>query len=426
MFTLREFYGKRLQRLFSKYAPEKINTIENLLELHQGKESELMVTLAIVYGPEPPAEPVALSTATANPHVGKSEAFSDCSTIVPPRRPLYNETSFVLTQCRETPVLHPYAISKNPSKFCPLRAWYRRRLQRIFEVYDPSRLSSLDELLTEHERWESRLIFQLVSRYGPEPSAKASTITDGPFHSQSAGLTSVRSLRIAPNSHSVQQVSTARQTTRHWTTTHYYTPQAQRVTPDSIYTTPNAALSYGTEGRSARGRSVTSRVPCGADKTDTCYFSPTGAFLPESKDSECIHSDVSTTDSCDDAMTAPPQRARSAPQNAVKVEATPDEPSSVRRTALHGRASQYCWFTQSKDVAGPNKVMSRVHSIARSSDAGETSCSSLRLPSVARSETADGPTRSRIRVLSIARDIDDAEFCARFDAESLLTRHMNF
>jgi hypothetical protein len=110
----------RLVRFFEKYNPEKLSTVDQILQSYAGKEAQLFEALVKKYGPEP---------AAPSPPAATPGSSTD----------------------------------------------YKSRLTRFFEKYEPSKVSSVDEVLVRYKGKEQQLFEALSKKYGPEPAEAAST-----------------------------------------------------------------------------------------------------------------------------------------------------------------------------------------------------------------------------------------------------------
>eukprot|EP00759_Apiculatamorpha_spiralis_P023059 PhF_6_TR26974/c0_g3_i6/m.39359 len=98
---------ERLETFFRKYNPDKLASIPKIMEQYAGKEDEMFAALVAKYGPEPNVS-------------------------------------------REDP---------------------KTRLIRVFQKYNPEKLSTVDEILKKYAGKENELFEALVAKYGPEPPA---------------------------------------------------------------------------------------------------------------------------------------------------------------------------------------------------------------------------------------------------------------
>ena len=111
-------FSGRLRRFYSKYAPNKVDSVDSTLQKYEGREEELFTALCAKYGPEPAAN-------------------DDGASAV---RSLARKEEHVA------------------------------RLTRIYEAYDPSKVEKVNSILSKYEGREEDLFDALVAKYGPEPS----------------------------------------------------------------------------------------------------------------------------------------------------------------------------------------------------------------------------------------------------------------
>ncbi|CUG88272.1 Hypothetical protein, putative [Bodo saltans] len=137
-------YRERVLAMYTKYAPEKAETVDTVMEKYKGSEDALIEALVKKYGPEPSA-----GAASVAPVPTPSS---------PAAAPL-------------SPPSSPPMVAGSPSR----GGDYRSRVIALYEKYAPAKLNTVDAAMEKYQGAEDALIEALVKKYGPEPEAGAST-----------------------------------------------------------------------------------------------------------------------------------------------------------------------------------------------------------------------------------------------------------
>ena len=157
----------RLIAFYGHYCPEKVSTVDRVLEAYKGDEEALFGELVAKYGPEPKSL------------VGSSLAGGEAAATGP---------SAGSSSANNTGILHPRSLA--PPYDRPERRMatdgsaenvdIRRRLVIFFRRYAPERLPFVDELMDANRGKFDSMFDQIVKKYGPEPLGAVVTSKDFP------------------------------------------------------------------------------------------------------------------------------------------------------------------------------------------------------------------------------------------------------
>ena len=248
-----EEYRRRLFLLFEKYDPPRLNTLLAILTKAEGKEGPFMAAMVKRYGPEPPYTPfpeeakaalrdrlhafysrhdpsklagipnVVIKYVGAEPELfaqlsrkyedggGGGQAAAD-TPASPPASPTAKGPAKAAAKRPPTaaiPKPAAAAATAPPSGPEALRA----RVVRFYQHYDPTKIPSVNALVTKYGDDPEKLITALVKKYGPEPQAPATAaassaaprvMTEGtPVGAASAAKPAAKAAAPAPEAASV-------------------------------------------------------------------------------------------------------------------------------------------------------------------------------------------------------------------------------
>jgi preprotein translocase subunit Sec61beta len=169
-------YRTRLARFYERYNPEKVGMVDATLEKFAGREEEMFAALVHKYGPEPRSR--AGSTAEApgfqNDHRARLVRFYQ--QYQPDR--LANVDATLAKFAGREDEMFAALVQKYGSE--PVQQpsgadHFKSRLTRMYETYNPERLSTVEATLTKFAGREEEMFAALVQKYGPEPPARASS-----------------------------------------------------------------------------------------------------------------------------------------------------------------------------------------------------------------------------------------------------------
>ena len=174
-------FRQRLVRFCNKYAPERVHSVDSLLDVYRGREEEMFAKLSAKYGPEPPppldhlvppshARTLLFSAplpADALPDY-RARLVRFCAMYMPNKRHRVDE---VLKEYigREEDLFTALVKKYGPEPSAP-RSSYRDRARRLLQCYNPERITDVDAMLRAYQGNEEEYILSLVERYGPEPA----------------------------------------------------------------------------------------------------------------------------------------------------------------------------------------------------------------------------------------------------------------
>ena len=165
----------RLIRFYQQYAPDKIDTIDTILDLYRGREEQIFDLLVSRYGPEPekpqgdentivishPDELVQLQHQQQQQQQEqveqeqKEEEEKNNNTTEEEQQDEGNNNSQEEEQKNQEPL--------------PREEILRRRLVRFYEQYNPAKLCQIEKTVEEFLDMQNVLFKALTDRYGPEP-----------------------------------------------------------------------------------------------------------------------------------------------------------------------------------------------------------------------------------------------------------------
>ena len=165
----------RLARFMQKYNPEKVNSIDTILNAYAGKEQQMWEALVKKYGPEPSGGEKTLASAAAAVQWDTDKFLAS----------VHVSFDAVLLDFPADKLFVSLAKAFGPEVEVPLQATgngaptttedTRARLSRFMQKYNPDKISSLDTILIAYQGKEDQMWAALVKKYGPEPPAVTST-----------------------------------------------------------------------------------------------------------------------------------------------------------------------------------------------------------------------------------------------------------
>lgn len=148
-------YFERLTAIYTKYHPDKLETIPGTLKKFAGREEDAIRQLVRKYGPEPALPPLEVRTG-AVPSSGNGIRNSEDNNAW---------SSAVLSPTVSSPTIPNQPPAQNPNPGYS----YRDRFIAIYTKYEPGKLRVVDNTLKKFVGQEEVVIRQLVNRYGEEP-----------------------------------------------------------------------------------------------------------------------------------------------------------------------------------------------------------------------------------------------------------------
>ncbi len=152
----------RITRMYDYYAPEKVCTVDTVLESFDGRQQAIMPALIEKYGPEPTHVPLSAASPTSRLPF-RSALFPDSSPVVFGG----SRCGSTATSARNSP--RPQACGAENGFGVSPGSSYRDRILRLYERYAPEKACNLDTVIALNAGREEILIRALVAKYGPEP-----------------------------------------------------------------------------------------------------------------------------------------------------------------------------------------------------------------------------------------------------------------
>ncbi|KAJ9440349.1 hypothetical protein DIPPA_60682 [Diplonema papillatum] len=165
-------HQERVIALFKKYCPDKLERANDLLVKHKGNEENLIASLVTKLGPEPPPP----SGATKAPKTWRErlEAFYKHYN---PEKLHTVEALLSRHKGREADVLESLIAKYGPEPEDDddeeMIDTFEKRLVRFYKKYNPEKVQSVPSILDTCKGREAELFASLVEKYGPEPEAPA-------------------------------------------------------------------------------------------------------------------------------------------------------------------------------------------------------------------------------------------------------------
>ena len=153
-------YRPRLIRFFSKYNPQKLNTIDVVMDRFRGRYESMIAKLVAKYGPEPP-EPAPGSGEPDAALAPLPPQLTDASSLIGSSRASHSRGGGDSDEDADNNEEDDRAES-NLDFVEPLKA----RLIRLLDHYDKPRLAAVDAYLNG---WLEEGLAKLVAQYGTEP-----------------------------------------------------------------------------------------------------------------------------------------------------------------------------------------------------------------------------------------------------------------
>ena len=181
-------HRERLIRFYSKYAPDKLSAVDAALERYRGKEVEMFAALELKYGPEPPLDSPSPSGAAPTSSKFKERLTRFFAQYCPDRMDSI-DMMLQKYAGREEDMIKQLVAKFGPEPAAAASpaagpsspravlsgngASYKERVVRLLSAYAPDKVGNADALLTKFAGKEEELIQNLVSKFGPEPAAAA-------------------------------------------------------------------------------------------------------------------------------------------------------------------------------------------------------------------------------------------------------------
>lgn len=225
-----EGYRRRMQAIFLKYDPGKIDRADLALERYAGYEEEVIQQLVKKYGPEPAAGEVDTSPAAIERALAAA--------------------------ARKSTVQTPASANRKPNE----GASYRDRLIAIYSTYEPEKLSKVDGTLKRYAGREEEVVQQLVKKYGPEPPISTSA---APLSAIVASTPATTTAAISPEPR--EPIGDAA-----LTPAYELTPATSTTAADSLPITPrNPPDDFGGGAVDGNGNSSVASAPVAATTAPT-------------------------------------------------------------------------------------------------------------------------------------------------------------
>ena len=189
-------YHDRVERLFQKYAPDRVSQVDAMLQKYAGKEEEMIKALVSKLGPEPPEPAGATSPAPSAASPGRGNYHDRVERLFQKYAPdrvsqvdamlqkyAGKEEEMIkalVSKLGPEPPEPAGATSPAPSAASPGRGSYHDRVERLFQKYAPDRVSQVDAMLQKYAGKEEEMIKALVSKLGPEPPEPAGATSPAP------------------------------------------------------------------------------------------------------------------------------------------------------------------------------------------------------------------------------------------------------
>jgi len=194
-------FRPRLVAFYTQYAPDKLDSVDDLLLKSQGKEEKLFEKLVAKYGPEP-----VLSSPSVPPPESNQQKASSSPSSAPPasssheKKPSKKEKSAKKEEdeerkrqaADEARALLEKLRKKDPNAVLPepesssdeeddgygTRDWWKARMVRFYKKYAPEKVEDVDKLLdkaNDDPAQLDKLFRMLEKKYGPEPDPSSSS-----------------------------------------------------------------------------------------------------------------------------------------------------------------------------------------------------------------------------------------------------------
>lgn len=173
-------YKERLALFYEKYAPDKLDKVEELLEKSKGKEEQLFAKLVDKYGPEPKE---AQSSAPSESKKTRKESKAKQRTRQAQQQ--QHQQQEPLEQEEEEEEDEPRDGVQEPESSAPAatngeeqveygsRSWWKARLMRFYAKYAPTKteqdVNGLLDKAKDNPHQLTKLFVMLEQKYGPEP-----------------------------------------------------------------------------------------------------------------------------------------------------------------------------------------------------------------------------------------------------------------
>eukprot|EP00759_Apiculatamorpha_spiralis_P019177 PhF_6_TR25323/c1_g1_i1/m.34992 len=148
-------FRSRLVVFYAKYAPDELNTVDQLVKVFAGKENLFFDAVAVKYGPEP-------------------KLYWEMVTVIfakfaPDRLPLVDQVMRAYAG-REKELVESFVkiYYPDPATTVVVVADMRSRVLAMFHKYTPDRVTLIDTAMQRFAGREQELIDALVAKYGPE------------------------------------------------------------------------------------------------------------------------------------------------------------------------------------------------------------------------------------------------------------------
>eukprot|EP00759_Apiculatamorpha_spiralis_P046665 PhF_6_TR42921/c0_g1_i2/m.65074 len=160
-----EHVRSRLIRYYTLYNEEKVSSIDNIMDMYNGKTEDLFAALVQRYGPEPPSEDAAPIPPIMPPPITTAQVQP--VEIEPATNTLIQTVEPVIQEGNPPPTEQPVEQTpgSTPSSQ-PIEAVdYRAKLIEFYTIHNPGKLSSVDDNLMAFKGNEEALFRMLRNTY---------------------------------------------------------------------------------------------------------------------------------------------------------------------------------------------------------------------------------------------------------------------
>ena len=171
-------YRARLVRFYEKYAPDKLDGVDDLLAKSKGKEEKLFAKLVEKYGPEPEASQAQKQPESASKSESKKKSSSKSSKKKEAEEEEEEEEDEANGRNEDGGVSNEADVEQPTEDDYGTRPWWKARLIRFYAKYAPEKTDAdVEALLTKAKDNPVQLtkLFQMLEqKYGPEPDPSSS------------------------------------------------------------------------------------------------------------------------------------------------------------------------------------------------------------------------------------------------------------
>lgn len=155
-------FTERVRRFYEKYAPDKVGNVEKILVAYKGKEEILIAELVKKYGPEP-----AVANEAFRLRLAKFYEFYAPDKVASIDRIIQHYIG------REETAFEDLAKKYGPEPQQNVASKHEQRLKEFYAFYAPEKLDNVKLLLEKFKGSEESMMQELVAKYGPEPARAA-------------------------------------------------------------------------------------------------------------------------------------------------------------------------------------------------------------------------------------------------------------